>query len=155
MAREILADLRYPNAVIDTVALLVETHMQLHGYHDDWTDGAVRRLMVRLNSAFPAALQLVRADAAGHDLTGRSTSSRKFDNLERRLESLHAEPPELLDSPLTGDDLMARFGRPPGPWIREIKSALRDEVLDGHLAPEDREKAWKVAEALVSNQKAE
>src|SRR5207245_4465216 len=64
VARDVLASLRYPNNTIDAVALLVETHMQLHAYSTDWSDGAVRRLMLRLGPLTREAFLLARADAA-------------------------------------------------------------------------------------------
>ncbi|HUY76278.1 MAG TPA: Nif3-like dinuclear metal center hexameric protein, partial [Ktedonobacterales bacterium] len=42
-----------------------------------------------------------------------------------------------LKSPLDGDDLMALFGRGPGPWLRPIKDHLLELVIDGELAPDD------------------
>jgi poly(A) polymerase len=44
---------------------------------------------------------------------------------------------------------MERYNRPPGPWIRGIKDRLQDEVLEGRLAPDDRRRAWEIADRLV------
>src|SRR5438309_2820929 len=44
LARQVLSGLRYPSTVIESVALLVETHMQMHAFSAEWSDGAVRRL---------------------------------------------------------------------------------------------------------------
>src|SRR5439155_19156606 len=43
MARERLAALRYPNAIVDDVSTLIELHLRFHGYGEGWTDAAVRR----------------------------------------------------------------------------------------------------------------
>jgi len=149
MAREILGGLRYPNGLVDDVATLVETHMHLHSYSAEWSDGAVRRLMVRLGPLLQPAILLARADGAGHALTGESTSAPKFDHLEERIAAIGRHDVETLRSPLSGNDLMERYGRPPGPWIRRIKDALLDEVLDGRLATDDRASAWKIADRLI------
>jgi hypothetical protein len=37
---------------------------------------------------------------------------------------------------------MARYRRPPGPWIKRVKSALEDAIIDGVL-PADKEAAWR------------
>jgi poly(A) polymerase len=148
MAREVLTGLRYPQAVSDTVAMLVDVHMHLHGYSSEWSDGAVRRLCMRLGVHLDDAIALVRADAAGHSANGASYNSPKFDELEARIVAL-GRPTKRLTSPLSGDDLMRRFNRPAGPWIRPIKDALEDEVVEGRLAPDDRERAWEIAERLV------
>jgi len=149
MATEILVGLRYPGQVVDAVSLLVETHMQIHAYHDDWSDGAVRRLLLRLGPLMADAIDLSRADASGHSSDGTSWNVPKFVALTDRIDELEREPVEEMRSPLSGNDLMQRFELPPGAWIRPIKDALNEEVLEGRLRPHDREAAWKLAEALA------
>lgn len=149
MARKILTELRYNSADIEKVTLLVGTHMQLHTYTEDWTDGAVRRLMLRLGPLTGAALALARADAGGHALDGSSHNAPKFDELELRIQATAEEPVANLRSPLTGNDLMDRYQRRPGPWIGEVKAALENAVIDGALLPGDRDGAWQIADALV------
>jgi poly(A) polymerase len=150
MARQILTGLRYPSAIVDAVTLLVETHMQIHAFSTEWSDGAIRRLCLRLGSCLEEAILLARADAAGHSLDGRSANSPKFDELERRLRELDSAQVQAMKSPLSGEDLMERYARPPGPWIREIKERLLEEVLEGNLSPDDRDGAWEVADRLLA-----
>jgi poly(A) polymerase len=149
MARHILSGLRYSNNFIEEVARVVETHMQLHAYADDWSDGAVRRLMMRLGPQLGNAIELARADAAAHGEMGRSDNAWKFDALEARLSELNQVSTSNLKSPLSGDELMQRYDRPPGPWIAKIKNELEDEVVEGRLSPNDREQAWSIADTLV------
>jgi poly(A) polymerase len=149
MARDILTGLRYSASVVDAVTLLVGTHMQLHTYNDEWSDGAVRRLMLRLGPQATQAILLARADAAGHSLDRDSHNSPKFDALEERIHRTGQEKVTKLKSPLTGNDLMARYNRPPGPWIREIKAALENAVIDGEIQPDDRNAAYRLSDSLV------
>ncbi|GAC1649704.1 MAG: CCA tRNA nucleotidyltransferase [Acidobacteriaceae bacterium] len=151
MTRDILTRLRYSNQFVDDVALLVETHMQLHAYTPEWSDGAVRRLMLRMGPCLSDALHLVRADAAGHSRDGTSQNAPKFDSLEERIKHLDETEVRRLRSPLSGNDLMSRYGRPPGPWIRRVKAALDEEVLEGRLAPGDKESAWRLADMFVQS----
>jgi poly(A) polymerase len=150
-ARRVLSGLRYPSTVVEAVSLLVETHMQTHAFSNEWSDGALRRLCLRLGSYMEEAILLARADAAGHSAVGSAFNSPKLDELERRLRELDSEQVRLMKSPLSGDDLMQRYGRPPGPWIREVKERLLDEVLEGNLRPNDEAGAWEMADRLVSN----
>ncbi len=115
IARDTLVQLRYPGVLIDEVVLLVETHMQLHAFSPEWSDGAVRRLSLRLGTNTSRAIELARADASGHSEVGLSSNSPKFDLLEERLAELSSTQTAPLQSPLTGDDLMLRYARPPGP----------------------------------------
>lgn len=153
MAREILTDLRYGKDVVEAATLLVSTHMQMHGYTDEWTDGAVRRLTMRLGPLTSEALLLARADASGHALAGQAAGTRRYDALESRIRALQAHAPRL-ESPLSGDDLIARYRRPAGPWIRGIKEALRDAVIDGTLASGDRNAALRLADDLMAHEAA-
>lgn len=149
MAQRILSDLRYDNELVASVILLVETHMQLHSYDPEWSDGAVRRLMLRLGPLLESAIQLARADAAGHATSGESHGAPKFDHLEQRIHQLGLQRVHELKSPLSGNDLMERYCRPGGPWVGEIKNALLHDVLEGILVPGDREAAWQRADELV------
>ncbi|HEX8917084.1 MAG TPA: HDIG domain-containing protein [Chloroflexota bacterium] len=149
IARKLLSELRFSNQTVEEIALLVETHMQLHAYSETWSDGAVRRLLLRLGPCLDDALLLARADAAGHTISGESRNSPRYDQLSERILELEQTPVATLTSPLTGDDLMERYNRSPGPWIRQVKDALLEEVLEGRLQSEDRERAWAIADGLI------
>jgi poly(A) polymerase len=149
MARDILTGLRYPRSFAEEVGVLIETHMQLHAYSDEWSDGAVRRLMMRLGPRLADAIALVRADADAHAEMRSADSGPKFDALEARIEELSRESTDRLKSPLSGDDLMRRYDRPPGAWIAKIKNELEEEVVEGRLSPDDREQAWSIADSLI------
>jgi poly(A) polymerase len=40
---------------------------------------------------------------------------------------------------------MRIFGREPGPWLRPLKDYLLGLVIDGQLAPDDRDEATRLA----------
>jgi poly(A) polymerase len=48
---------------------------------------------------------------------------------------------ETLESPLDGREIMALLGEAPSPEVGRIKAALREMVLEGELAPDDRDRA--------------
>ena len=54
-----------------------------------------------------------------------------------------------IKSPLDGNELMALFGRPPGPWLRPIKEHLLSLVIDGILSPDDKEQAARIAREFM------
>jgi poly(A) polymerase len=151
IASAALHSLALSRQVIESVTTLVETHMQIHSYSPQWSDGAVRRLVLRLGPNFERALQLARADAAGHT-EGRVWNAPKFDALERRVEQLREAVPEI-GSPLNGQELMEHYGWEPGPWIGDVKEALTEMVLEGMLQPDDTDTAWREADRLLKHRK--
>jgi poly(A) polymerase len=149
MARTILTDLRYDRPTIDAVARIVGMHTHVNGYSAEWTDGAVRRLVREAGSALQPLLDLSRSDITSYHTYKREAAARRIEELQARIARLEAEAAiESLRPPLDGTDLMRLFDRPPGPWIRPIKDHLLEMVIDGTLAPDDRETAERIAREL-------
>ncbi len=139
MARDILRRLKFDRAFIDHVTLLVRMHMRANAYLPDWTDGAMRRLMLEAGDALPDLLDLSRADITSYRQDKVSRAVARINELEARCAWLKAEAERVpIKSPLDGNDLMALFGRGPGPWLRPLKDHLLGLVIDGQLAPDDR-----------------
>jgi poly(A) polymerase len=134
-----LRHLRYPGELTDAVTRLVRLHMRPIQYDPEgWEDKAIRRLVRDAGDLLDPLLDLARADMrASHypDVT-------KIDDLDARIRRLDAAAIAAIRSPLTGEELMARTGRPPGPWIKRVKAALEDAIIDGTLQP-DGEAAWR------------
>ncbi len=139
MAEDAMKPLRFSSDEIDAVAKLVRLHMRPIQYDPEgWEDRAVRRLVRDAGPELPALLALARADMqASH-----YPNVEKVDHLAERIRRLDAEKINAITSPLTGDELMARYGRAPGPWIKRVKAALEDAVVDGVLAA-DQAAAWR------------
>ena len=143
MAATALRHLRYPGDLIDAVTKLVRLHMRPIQYDPEgWEDKAVRRLVRDAGEQLDRLLDLARADMrASH-----YPDVKKIDDLEARIRRLDADAIAAIRSPLTGEELMARTGRPPGPWIKRVKSALEDAIVDGTL-PADAQAAWRYLDA--------
>lgn len=125
------------------LALLVRRHMD----RPDPDDGRlVRRFMRRLDGHWRDLLALKRADNASHTYD----DNEYHDRLEAACERVEAEEAAMLraESPLDGRELMALLGREPGPWIARIKERLSTLVLDGELAPGDKEEAARIARRM-------
>ena len=151
MAREILRRLKFDRAFIDHVTRLVKMHMRANAYTSEWTDGAVRRLMYDADDAFADLLDLSRADITSYRPERVSRAVARVDDLERRARWLREEAERVpIKSPLDGNDLMELFGREPGAWIRPIKDHLLNLVIDGALAPDDREGAIVEAKKVMA-----
>lgn len=151
MARRILLGLRYDRHTVDVVSKLVGMHLRANSYEDDWTDGAVRRFMREAGDQLENLLALSRADVTSRRPEKVRAALRRVARLESRCAALRAqEDVAKLSSPLDGNELMAMFGRGPGPWIRVIKDRLLAMVLDGTLAQDDKETASKIAREIMA-----
>ncbi|HZC05882.1 MAG TPA: Nif3-like dinuclear metal center hexameric protein [Ktedonobacterales bacterium] len=151
MAREILRRLRFDRPFIEFVSKLVRMHMRANSYLPDWTDGAVRRLMLEAGDALPDLLDLSRADITSYRPEKVARAVARINEMEARCAWLRQQAEVTpIKSPLDGNDLMALFKREPGPWLRVVKDRLLGLVIDGELAPDDRERAEHIARETLA-----
>jgi poly(A) polymerase len=81
----------------------------------------------------------------------RATVAASVAELERRIAELRArEDIARIASPLDGSDLMRLFERGPGPWIQPIKDHLKELVIEGELAGDDKAAAEPIARRLYA-----
>jgi poly(A) polymerase len=153
MAREILKRLHFDRDFIENVSRIVQLHMRANAYTSDWTDGAVRRLMLDSGETLDWLLDLSRADITSYRADKISRAAARVSELAERCQYLKEEAERVpLKSPLDGTELMALFGRPPGPWLRPLKEHLLSLVIDGALSPDDKEGATRVAREFVQTE---
>ena len=150
MARDILKRLHFDRDFIESVSKIVRLHMRANAYTSDWTDGAVRRLMLESGDDLPDLLDLSQADITSYRADKVTRAVARVTELTERCQRLREEAERMpLKSPLDGNELMVIFGRGPGPWLRPIKDHLLGMVIDGALAPDDKEEAVKLARAML------
>ncbi|HZR39608.1 MAG TPA: CCA tRNA nucleotidyltransferase [Ktedonobacteraceae bacterium] len=153
MARDILKRLHFDRDFIESVSRLVKLHMRANAYTLDWTDGAVRRLMLDAGEDLLDLLDLSRADITSYRLDKVNRAEARVMELAERCQRLKEEAERVpLKSPLDGNELMAMFGRGPGPWLRPIKEHLLGLVIDGALSPDDKEEAAKIAREMMDKE---
>ncbi len=151
MARDILKRLHFDRDFIESVSKIVRLHMRANAYTSDWTDGAVRRLMLDSGNDLLDLLDLSRADITSYRADKVTRAAARVTELTERCQRLKEEAERMpLKSPLDGNELMEMFGCGPGPWLRPIKDHLLSLVIDGALAPDDKEEAAKIARAMLS-----
>src|SRR6266436_5405606 len=153
MARDILKWLHFDRDFIESVSKIVRLHMRANAYSPDWTDGAVRRLMLESGNDLPDLLDLSRADITSYRTDKVSRAEARVIELAERCQRLKEEAERVpLKSPLDGNELMALFGRGPGPWLRPIKDHLLGLVIDGVLSPDDKGEAARIAQGLMEQE---
>jgi len=151
MARAVLSRLRFDSQTIEKVGRLVGMHMRINQYSEDWTDGAVRRLVREAGDDLPDLFALSRADITSQRPSRVRAALSRIDELDHRVAELEKQASiAALKSPLDGNELMAIFQRPPGPWIKPIKEYLLSLVLEGSLAPDDKARAEELAREFVA-----
>jgi poly(A) polymerase len=150
MARDILRNLHFDRDFVEGVSQLVKLHMRINSYASDWTDGAVRRLMLDIGDDLPDLLDLSRADITSYRVDKVNQATARVTELAERCQRLKEEAERVpLKSPLDGNELMALFGRGPGPWLRPLKEHLLGLVIDGLLAPDNKVEATRIARELM------
>ncbi len=154
MARDILKRLHFDRDFIESVSRIVRLHMRANAYTPDWTDGAVRRLMLDSHDDLADLLDLSRADITSYRVDKVSRAAARVVELAERCQRLKEEAERVpLKSPLDGNELMALFGRGPGPWLRPIKDHLLGLVIDGVLSPDDKGEAARIAQKLMKRER--
>jgi poly(A) polymerase len=152
IARKLLWRLKADKATRIAVERLVDMHLRPASYDEQtWTDSAVRRLALEAGEILPDLLDLAAADVTSAKVHKQRAAASRVQGLRDHVARLEEEG-ELarLQSPLDGNDLMQMFDRRPGKWIAEVKDHLRELVIDGDLAPDDRDTAAKIARTLVA-----
>ncbi len=161
ITRRAMKRLAYPKDETDAVAHLVAHHMRPMGYaggRDPWSDSAIRRFIrdthlvkgEKVLADVDTLLKLARADITGGAPRRRHVAEESWRSLRDRVDEVREKDEiEQLESPLNGNELMEGFGREPGPWIKPVKTHLENEVVEGRLAQDDKENAWKLAKEYV------
>lgn len=152
LARRLLARLKADKQTCQHVRRMVDLHYRPASYDEGtWTDSAVRRLALEAEGVLPDLLDLAAADVTSARAWKQQAAARRVQGLRDHIARLEAEQAlTALQSPLDGNDLMQMFDRKPGKWIAVIKDHLREMVIEGDLAPGDRETATRIAHDLVA-----
>ena len=147
-----------PKDLTAAVVLLTELHLRFHGYGQPgtsaWTDSAVRRYVTDAGDQLGRLHKLVRSDCTTRNRRRAAALASAYDDLEARIAAL-AEKEELgrIRPDLSGDDIMALLGVPPGPVVgRAYKHLLELRMEHGPLPRERAEaelRAWADAQGLL------
>jgi poly(A) polymerase/tRNA nucleotidyltransferase (CCA-adding enzyme) len=129
MADRIMRRLKFSNQDREHVIHLIRHHM-FH-YTDEWTDGAVRRLM--RNVGVEHLDDLFRLRMADREGNGKKRGpSQSLERLKRRIAKvIEAENAiTVRDLAVNGHDIMNEFSIPPSRLIGVILEHLLEIILD-------------------------
>lgn len=148
LARKRLRALRFSNAEIDRVALLIELHQRFFGYGEAaWTDSAVRRYVRDAGDQVAQLHVLTRADVTTRNERKARRLQIAYDDLERRIGELEEQEELAAIRPdLDGEAIMRILDLRPGPDVGAAYRFLLETRMDeGPLGEEEatrRLHAW-------------
>lgn len=147
MTRKRMEVLKYPQSVIDDVAMLVDLHLRFHTYKMGWSDRAVRRYVRDAGHLLHELNELTRCDCTTRNARKAAMLARRMDELELRIAELREQ--EDLNSirpALDGHAIMGILDVPPGRVIGEALAFLLEIRLDegeiGEAAETERLLSW-------------
>lgn len=106
------------------------------------TDSALRRLLVEAGADLEGLMALCRADITSKNHERVQKHLRNFDRVERKLHDLEERDKLRSFQPvITGELIMETFGLPPSKEVGELKTVLREAILDG-LVPNSLDGAF-------------
>jgi len=143
LARQIMTRLKFSNELTGRVCLLVAHHM--FDYRKELSDRAVRRFIKRIGAEHVDDLiRLRKADEIAHGW-GQDRADQ-IEEFKKRVHDQRRGSPALTVSDLkvTGHDVMAVTGLPPGPKVGQILSNLLEAVVD-HPEYNEKERLIEMA----------
>jgi len=140
MARQRLAALRFPAAVVADVSELIALHLRFHGYGaGEWTDSAVRRYVRDAGPLLPRLHVLTRADCTTRNKAKALRLERAYDDLEKRIAVLSArEELDKIRPDLNGTEIMEILRVPQGRVVGDARQHLLDLRMEHGPLGHDR-----------------
>lgn len=146
MAKQILQRLKFPNAEIEQICLLIRWHMFHYPSADwrkensdltaddthGWSDGAIRRLINNVGGEeqLDRLMKLRLADATSNKKA--EYNKEELYSLAKRVAQVRSSDMalKLKDLDINGADIMENFQIPPSKKLGEVLNYLMEKVLD-------------------------